>query len=59
VTTPADELNTNNPNNQCSLREAIVNANLNNQSGSADCPVGVGEDTINFQPSLSPATHNR
>jgi CSLREA domain-containing protein len=53
VTTAADEQNTN---NQCSLREAIINANQNNQSGSADCPAGVGEDTINFQPSLSPAT---
>ena len=53
VTTAADEQNTD---GQCSLREAIENANRNNQSGSADCPAGVGEDTINFQPSLSPAT---
>ena len=52
VTTAADEQNTN---NQCSLREAIINANQNNQSGSADCPAGVGEDTINFN-LVSPAT---
>lgn len=30
----------------CSLREAIVNANNNNQSGSADCVAGSGADTI-------------
>jgi CSLREA domain-containing protein len=52
VTTAADEQNTN---AQCSLREAIINANQNNQSGSADCPAGVGEDTINFN-LVSPAT---
>jgi CSLREA domain-containing protein len=46
VTTAADEQNTN---DQCSLREAIINANQNDQSGSADCAAGVGEDTINFQ----------
>jgi CSLREA domain-containing protein len=52
VTTAADEQNTN---AQCSLREAIINANQNNQSGSADCPAGVAEDTINFN-LVSPAT---
>ena len=52
VTTAADERNTN---NQCSLREAIINANQDNQSGSADCPAGVAEDTINFN-LVSPAT---
>lgn len=45
VTTTADELNNN---NQCSLREAITNANANDQSGSTDCPAGTGNDTITF-----------
>jgi CSLREA domain-containing protein len=45
VTTAADEQNTD---AQCSLREAIINANQNDQSGSTDCAAGVGEDTINF-----------
>jgi CSLREA domain-containing protein len=45
VTTAADELNTN---AQCSLREAIINSNQDNQSGSTDCAAGAGEDTINF-----------
>ena len=53
MTTAADEQNTD---GQCSLREVIENANRNNQSGSADCPAGVGEDTINFDPSLSGQT---
>jgi CSLREA domain-containing protein len=52
VTTAADEQTTN---AQCSLREAIINANQNDQSGSADCAAGVGEDTINFNVS-SPAS---
>jgi CSLREA domain-containing protein len=37
VSTLADEQNAN---DQCSLREAIINANANNQSGSTDCPAG-------------------
>ena len=45
VTTAADEQNTN---GQCSLREAMINSNQNDQSGSTDCAAGVGEDTINF-----------
>jgi CSLREA domain-containing protein len=53
VNTAADEQNTNGE--WCSLREAIINANANNQSGSTDCPAGVGEDTINFN-LVSPAT---
>jgi CSLREA domain-containing protein len=52
VTTAADE---DNPNTQCSLREAIINANQNSNSASADCAAGVGEDTINFNLG-SPAT---
>lgn len=32
----------------CSLREAIINANNDNQSGSADCAAGSGADTITF-----------
>ena len=50
VDTAADEQNTN---GQCSLREAIINANANGQSGSADCVAGTGEDAINFDSSLS------
>ena len=30
----------------CSLREAIINANNNDQSGSTDCAAGAGPDTI-------------
>ena len=45
VTTLADEQNTN---GQCSLREALINANNNNQSGSTDCAAGIGVDTISF-----------
>jgi uncharacterized repeat protein (TIGR01451 family) len=33
-------------NGQCSLREAIINANNDNQSGSTDCTKGSGADTI-------------
>jgi CSLREA domain-containing protein len=43
VTTTADEVNTN---GQCSLREAIINANNDDQSGSTDCAAGSGADTI-------------
>jgi CSLREA domain-containing protein len=43
VTTTADEVNTN---GQCSLREAIINANNDDQSGSTDCAAGLGADTI-------------
>ncbi len=32
----------------CTLREAIINANNNNQSGSTDCVGGSGADTIDF-----------
>ena len=54
VTTTADEQNTN---EQCSLREAIVNANANDQSGSADCGAGgTTEDEIRFNPGGSAAT---
>jgi CSLREA domain-containing protein len=35
-------------NSQCTLREALLNANNNNQSGSIDCPAGSGADTIAF-----------
>ena len=45
VTTLNDELNTN---GLCSLREAINNANNNNQSGSVDCAAGYGADSITF-----------
>jgi CSLREA domain-containing protein len=43
VTTTADEVNTN---GQCSLREAIISANNDDQSGSTDCAAGSGADTI-------------
>jgi CSLREA domain-containing protein len=45
VTTLADEQNNN---GSCSLREAIINANENNQTGSTDCAAGSGDDTITF-----------
>ena len=32
----------------CSLREAVRNANNNDQSGSIDCAAGIGNDTIQF-----------
>jgi CSLREA domain-containing protein len=35
-------------NDECSLREAIRNAEGDNQSGSTDCPAGSGDDTITF-----------
>ncbi len=35
-------------NGQCTLREALTNANNNNQSGSTDCTAGSGADTINI-----------
>ena len=37
-----------NANATCDLREAIINANANNQSGSTDCAAGNGTDTITF-----------
>jgi len=45
VDTTADQQNTD---SQCSLREAIVNANADNQAGSTDCAAGSGQDTIFF-----------
>ncbi len=45
VTTLNDEQNVN---GLCSLREAIINANNDDQSGSIDCPAGCGSDTIDF-----------
>jgi hypothetical protein len=33
-------------NGSCSLREAIINANANNQSGSTDCEAGTGANDI-------------
>ncbi len=50
VTTPADEQNVN---GRCSLREAMINANLDNQSGSTDCLPGNGADIIVFTEDLS------
>jgi len=38
---------------QCTLREAVLNANSNDQSGSTDCPAGSGTDTITFAPGLT------
>ncbi len=35
-------------NGQCTLREALINANNDNQSGSTDCASGSGTDTITF-----------
>jgi len=33
---------------QCTLREAMANAEADNQSGSTECPAGAGADTINI-----------
>ena len=33
---------------QCTLREAIINVNADNQSGSVDCAAGAGADSINI-----------
>jgi CSLREA domain-containing protein len=41
---------------QCTLREAILNANGNNQSGSADCAAGTGNDVIIFAAGLTTVT---
>jgi len=45
VETASDERNAN---ELCSLREAVINANENLQSGSTDCPPGAGADRIDF-----------
>ena len=45
VDTLADEQITN---TQCSLREAIINANADDQSGSSDCEPGIGGDVISI-----------
>jgi CSLREA domain-containing protein len=45
VTTTDDGVNAD---GACSLREAIANANQDNQSGSAACVAGSGADTIGF-----------
>lgn len=50
VTTLADEQNLS---SRCSLREAMINANHDNQSGSTDCPAGSGADTIVFSDDLT------
>ena len=46
VTTSADNLTPND--GQCTLREAIINANNDDQSGSTDCAAGSDADTITF-----------
>lgn len=45
VTTASDSIAND---GECSLREAIINANNNNQSGSTECVAGSGDDTITF-----------
>ncbi len=50
VTTLVDEQNLS---GRCSLREAMINANLDNQSGSPDCQAGSGADIIVFSDDLS------
>lgn len=56
VNTVADAAPINN--GQCTLREAILNANANNQSGSTDCTAGSGADVINFNLPAGPQTIN-
>ncbi|MCC5865350.1 MAG: CSLREA domain-containing protein [Wenzhouxiangella sp.] len=54
VTTLADEVI---DDGACSLREAIINANNNDQSGSVDCPPGsLFPDEISFDPALAGGT---
>jgi len=45
-------------NGKCTLREAIINANNNDQSGSIDCPAGSGADTILFTLTSGPQVVN-
>jgi len=40
----------------CTLREAVTNANNNNDSSSGDCATGSGVDTIEFDPSVNGGT---
>jgi CSLREA domain-containing protein/uncharacterized repeat protein (TIGR01451 family) len=49
VTTLADQVL---GDGHCSLREAIINANNNDQSGSSDCAAGSDFDRIEFAPDL-------
>jgi CSLREA domain-containing protein len=51
VNTTADEQNSD---GKCSLREAIINANNDDQSGSVDCSAGSGADIIAF--ALAPSS---
>ncbi len=52
VTTSADNTTAD---SQCSLREAITNAN-NNAATYSDCPTGLGSEFINFASTLGTAT---
>ena len=52
VATNADEINSN---GLCSLREAITNANGDNQTYT-DCVIGSGDDTIQFNDALGTTT---
>ena len=49
VTTTSDTPTT----GQCSLREAIANANAEMDTSGGDCPAGTGDDLINFTSGLS------
>lgn len=49
VSTTTDEINVN---GNCSLREAVINANHNSQAGSLDCTAGSGQDQIILQKGL-------
>ena len=53
VETASDEQNAN---EVCSLREAIMNANGDDQSGSSDCVPGGGVDRIDFDLGEAPVT---
>lgn len=44
------------PSVDCTLREAIINANNDDQSGSANCAIGSGDDTITFHADLAGST---
>src|SRR3954463_2165182 len=54
VTSAADGAPTND--GQCTLREAIINANRDSTAGSSDCAAGSGADTITFAGGLDGQT---
>jgi hypothetical protein len=54
-----DDIFTTFANGKCELREAIVNANNDDQSGSPDCAAGSGADTITFATDYTITLYNQ